>query len=143
MNPDVSKLATAPAAAFTLVEVLAALMFLAILVPVVVEGITLANRASEITERSTVAAGLCENKLAELTLDNTWATAPVTKGDFGQDYTGYRWEANQATWEMDNMTKLAVDVFYNVQGRERSVRLSTLVTTATNSTSGTNSLTGQ
>jgi type II secretory pathway pseudopilin PulG len=128
---------------FTFVELLAAMMFLAILVPVIIEGLTVANRASVVAERSALAAELGENKLNELTLDGAWTSTPATSGNFGQDYTGYRYQLNQSTWAMDNMTKLTVDVFYNVQGNERKVSLSTLVTTATNSqTSGSGSLSG-
>ena len=111
---------------FTFAEVLAAMVFLAILVPALVEGITIANRASVVAERSSIASELAENKLSELTLDAAWTTA-TNRGDFGQDFTGYRWEMNQETWDMDNMTKLTVTVYFTVQGRERSYQLSTLV----------------
>ena len=41
---------------FTLVEVLAALAFLGILIPVVVSALTVSNRAAVIAERSVIAA---------------------------------------------------------------------------------------
>ena len=112
--------------AFTFVEILASMVFLAILVPAVMEGIALASRMSVISERSSVAAELAENKMGELTMDNAWASGE-TNGDFGNDWPGYRWEATQSTWDMDAMIALNLDVFFTVQGQERSVRLITLV----------------
>lgn len=118
---------------FTFAEVLAAMVFLAILVPALVEGITIANRASVMAERSSIASELAENKLSELKLDDAWTTA-TNRGDFGQDFTGYRWEMSQETWEMDNMTKLTVTVYFTVQGRERSFQLSKLVNPSSSTT---------
>ena len=43
---------------FTFIEVLAALLFLAILYPAIVGGLTISNRASVISERTAVAAEL-------------------------------------------------------------------------------------
>ena len=137
-------------AAFTFVEILAALIFLAILLPAVFEGITLANRASVLAERQAVAVELTQNKLAELTLDDTWTSADP-RGDFGPDWPGYRWESTQTAWDMDTMTVLTVQTFFPVQGREQSLSLSTLVsstastltTTASSSTSGTSGKTSK
>ena len=123
---------------FTFVEILACLVFLGILVPVVVEGLSLANRASVVAERSATAVGLAENKLGELMLNDAWATGE-TRGDFGKDWPDYRWESSQSTWEIDNLTVLHVDVFYKVQGAERSASLSTLMGQTTTQSSGTQS----
>ncbi len=119
---------------FTFVEVLAALAFLAILMPVIVSGLTISNRASVVSERSALAVELAENKLNELLLNNAWATGE-TRGDFGQDWPGYRWELSRDTWDVDSMINLTLDVFFTVQGHEHSVRLSTLVPTTTSSQS--------
>lgn len=122
--------------AFTFVEILAALVFLAILVPAVIEGITLSSRASILAERSAIAAELAQNKIDELTLNDTWASAE-TGGDFGADWPGYRWESTQSTWEVDTMTLLAVKVRFTVQGQDRNVVLTTLVNTGTASATTT------
>ena len=112
--------------AFTFVEVLAALAFLGILIPVVVSALTLANRAGVIAERSSVAVRLGENRLNELMLGDAWTTAG-TRGDFGAEWPGYRWEVTRGAWESGSMTELTMSVFFVVQGREREARLSTLV----------------
>ncbi|HZJ17847.1 MAG TPA: type II secretion system protein [Chthoniobacteraceae bacterium] len=112
--------------AFTFVEVLAALAFLGILVPVVVGALTLANRSGVVSERSLEAAQLGQSRLDELMIANAWTTAE-TRGDFGTDWPGYRWELTRAGWEGGDMTELTMDVYFEVQGREREIRLSTLV----------------
>ena len=113
-------------AAFTFVEVLAAMVFLGILMPVVISALLTANRVAVAAERSTIAAQLGENKLGELMLGNAWTSAG-TRGDFGADMPGYRWQLTKATWQTGAMTELTLDVFYNVQGTEHDARLSTLV----------------
>ncbi len=115
---------------FTLVEVLAALMFLAILVPAIVGGLTLGNRISVLSERKAIAAELAENKLNEQLVGNSWQSSSSNTGDFGAGYPGFRWQATQQNWRGDStntMTELAMEVFFPVQGKEHSVRLTTLV----------------
>jgi Tfp pilus assembly protein PilV len=112
--------------AFTFAEVLAAMVFLAILVPVLIEGLTLANRAAVVAERTAIATQLGENRLNELLFNRAWATAS-TRGDFGRDWPGYRYELTRGTWPADRMIELTVRVSFEVQGREHEVRLTTLV----------------
>jgi type II secretory pathway pseudopilin PulG len=112
--------------AFTFVEVLAALAFLGILIPVIVSALTLANRAAVIAERTSIATQLAENQLNELTVANAWSTAE-SRGDFAPEWPGYRWELTRAAWESGAMTELTMTVFFPVQGREHETRLSTLV----------------
>ena len=114
-----------PRHGFTFVEVLAALAFLGILIPVVVSALQVSNRAAVAAERSTVAAQLGENRLNEMLADDSWSSAG-TRGDFGQDWKGYRWELAQSSWASGAMTELSMTVFFQVQGREHSVQLSTL-----------------
>src|SRR5258708_1459026 len=52
-------------AAFTLVEVLAALLFMAIVIPVAVQGLQLASRAGEVAQRKSEAARVAERVLNE------------------------------------------------------------------------------
>lgn len=127
-------------AAFTFVEVLAALLFLAVVIPAVITALTVSNRASEIADRGNLAGELAENKLSELLIDNAWLTPAATSGTFGDDLPGYRWEMAVADWTADpanTVNELRVDVFYPVQGQERSVRLTTLVNPS-GSTTGNN-----
>jgi len=119
---------------FTFVEVFAAMIFLAILVPAIVEGLSIANKASETAERGAIAGELAENKMNDALVEQTWQTAPNTSGDFGTDWPGYRWEMSQQTWDQDNVntvTELNVEVYFPVQGKEHSFVLTTLVSGTT------------
>jgi type II secretory pathway pseudopilin PulG len=139
-------------AAFTFVEILAALLFLALVVPAIVGALGVANRASVAAERSALAGELAQNKLNEFLVGDTWQNPPFTNGDFEGAYPGYRWEMTQESWTGDpvntGMTALHVDVHYTVQGEDRTVRLSTLVYAATatsttgSGTTGTSTTTG-
>ena len=112
-------------AGFTFVEILAAMVFLAILIPVVIGALAISNRAGVMAERSAVAMQLAENRLNELLVDGTWVTG-ATGGDFGQEWPGYRWEMTNTTWPEDTMSELSVTVHFQVQGREQNVRLTTI-----------------
>ena len=115
---------------FTLIEVLAALLFLAILVPAIAAALSLSSRVSELSDRRAVAAELAENQLNQELLGSNWESASVTTGTFGADYPGYQWTMTQAGWSGDsvnNMTELAMEVTFPVQGRSQSVKLTTLV----------------
>lgn len=111
---------------FTFVEILAALLFLGIVMPVVIGALQVSNRAAVLSERSGVAVQLAENRLAELQLGDAWSSSAST-GEFGEDWPGYRWELTKSDWENGAMTELQLAVFFSVQGREQDVRLSTLV----------------
>jgi type II secretory pathway pseudopilin PulG len=112
--------------AFTFAEVLAAMVFLAILIPVVMEGLTLANRAAVVAERTAIAAQLGENRLQELLFNRLWVSAPA-RGDFGPDWSGYQYELIRGNWPVDRMIQLTVRVTFEVQGRQHEIRLDTLV----------------
>ncbi|MBN1676053.1 MAG: type II secretion system protein [Kiritimatiellae bacterium] len=113
-------------AGFTFVEVLAAMLFVAVLFPVIIRGLLLANWAAVTADRDTTAVQLAENRLNELLLNGEWA-ASRTQGDFGEEWPGYRWELTRADWEADNMVELTVSVLFEVQGAMRQVSLTTLV----------------
>ena len=128
------------AGGFTFVEILAALLFLALVIPAIVTALSLSGRAGEMTERGGAAAQLAENKLNEMLVGDTWQTAPAGSGDFGTDWPNYRWQLTQTPWTTDSassMTELKMEVFFKVQGAERSVELTTLVNTLTSSSTAT------
>ena len=128
-------------AAFTFVEVFAALIFLAILVPAIVEGLKVASKSSELAERGAIAGELAENKLNEILVDgsNGNDAGLSNNGDFGPEWPGYRWQVSESPWTADSlntMTDMSVQVFYPVQGKEQSFTLDTLISSGTASSSG-------
>jgi general secretion pathway protein I len=115
---------------FTLVEVLAAILLLAIVLPVVERGIISASNAGSAARYRTEAASLAQSKLAELTTTATWSGGQLS-GDFGNDWKAYRWSATVVSWPNDpapvGMEQLDVTVTWQARGRNESLTVSTLV----------------
>lgn len=111
---------------FTLAEVLAALLFMAIVIPVAVEGLRVANLAGQVGERKAIAARLGERVLNELLITGEWQKSSQS----GSDREGsqeYRWDMRLEPWTQGALSLLTVQVTFPVQGRDYDVRLSTLV----------------
>lgn len=111
---------------FTLAEVLAALAFMAIVVPVSIEGIRLANVAGQLSQRKTVAVRVAERVLAE------WgATSPnlgaAQRGTCQEGALDYHWAVSSTTWSEDTMRLVTVRVTFAVQGMDHDIQLSTLI----------------
>ncbi|MBI1841717.1 MAG: hypothetical protein HYR88_12815 [Verrucomicrobia bacterium] len=111
---------------FTLAEALAALAFLAIVIPVAVEGVRVANRAGQVAERKQEAARAGARIMGELVATKQWQQS-ATSGTTQEGRRTYRWQIQNKSWDQDAMQVMRLDVFYVVQGQEYSVRLSTLV----------------
>ena len=115
--------------AFTLAEVLAAMLFMAILIPVVVQCMSIASRADEVAQRKSHAARIAENVLNESIVTTNWSQSQSGTTEDGQEQ--YKWSLENNPWTQDPMRMLTVDVKYSVQGKEYSVQLSTLVDQST------------
>jgi hypothetical protein len=103
------------------------MLFVAIVVPVVVQGMTLANRAGVVAERKRIAGELADNLLTEWIVTDEWREGQRS-GTFGDSWPDYRWVMADNEWEEDSsMRVLSVEVFYTAQGKEYSVTLTTLV----------------
>jgi len=114
--------------AFTLVEILATLVLVAIILPVAMSGISLALSVADESRRETEAASLAQNKMAEIIACELWQTASLA-GDFSPDRPEYRWAALVADWQGTQLRQLDVQVSWNHRGKDRSVTLTTLVYT--------------
>jgi prepilin-type N-terminal cleavage/methylation domain-containing protein len=119
---------------FTLVEVLAALLLVGIVLPAIMEGISLSQQAGRIARTSLEATALAEAKLNEIVAGGQWNSG-AGSGDFGEDHPGYRWEM-QVTDRGNNVSEVDVRVTWIVRMADRSVMLSTFVYNTANSTTG-------
>ena len=118
---------TALQSGFTLAEVLAALLFMAIVIPVAVQGLHIASRAGSVSERKALGARLAENKLNELVVTGQWQSA-AQKGTIQEGFQSYSWQLQSESWAEDGaMRLLTVHVNVPVQGRDYDVHVSTLV----------------
>ena len=111
--------------AFTFAELLAAMVFVAIVIPVTVRAITVANRSAVAAERKRVAVELAESLLTQMIVTEDWRQS-TRSGDFGEEWPGYTWALDDAVWEEDTMRVVSIAVLYEVQGRQYRVVLSTL-----------------
>lgn len=112
-------------AAFTLAEVLAALAFMAILIPVVVECMQIASRAGEVAQRKSEAARVAERVLNESIVTTNWNQS-AQNGTGLDGKREFDWTLQNEPWNQDPIRLLTVQVKYSVQGKDYSVQLSTL-----------------
>ena len=122
--------------AFTLPEVLATLLLVAIVLPSVMQGISLATAAAGTARQRSEATALAESKLNELTATSQWQSGGLS-GDFGPQWPGYAWQAEVQSWVEPSARQLQVHVTWFARGRNQDVTLSTLVYTAPPVSTGT------
>lgn len=123
------KLATATncnrASGFTLVEVLAALLFMAIVIPTAVEALHMATLSGEVAIRKNAAARVADRILNESIVTTNWNSG-TQSGTVTEGASDYRWTLTSQTWPQDSMQLLTAEVKYSAQGKDYSVKLSTL-----------------
>lgn len=115
-------------AGFTLAEVLAALVFMAILIPVAVSGLRVANLAGLVSLRRAAAARVGERVLNELIVTGQTKQSAAS-GNFTEGVQEYHWDMRLEPWLENNLRLLTVKVTFPVQGQNHDVSLSTVVDT--------------
>src|SRR5512143_57231 len=118
-NPaNKSRAAKRARAGFTLAEVLAALLFMAIVIPVAVQGLHIASRAGSVAERKAVGARLAETKLNELIVTGQWQSS-AQRGTIAEGLRSYSWALHSEPWAEDGAMRLVtVHVSVPVQGQD-------------------------
>jgi prepilin-type N-terminal cleavage/methylation domain-containing protein len=115
----------APRRGFTLVEVLAALLLMAIIIPVAMDGMSVASRAGLVGQRKAAAMRVAERVLNELIVTNQTAQESGTGSQADGDVV-YPWTMSTEPWSMDSMSEITVKVTFTVQGRDYEVQVSSL-----------------
>jgi type II secretory pathway pseudopilin PulG len=122
--------------AFTLVEVLATLLLISIVMPAVMEGVSIALAMASNARQRTEAATVAQSQLDTLLATNQW-NGGVLAGDVLSNGATYHWQANVAAWPDDTTTValMQVDMVVSWVGRsgKQSVMLSTITYDRTNS----------
>ncbi len=115
--------------AFTLIEVLATLLLMAIVLPAVMQGVTLATGAGSAARWRTEAAGLAKSKLSEIIATDQWQQGNLS-GDFNPDWPGFQWQATVQPWPGDTngtgLQQVDLTVTWTERGRSESLTLTTL-----------------
>jgi hypothetical protein len=101
-------------------------MLMAIIVPVTMQGLGIANRAGVLGQRKAAAMRVADRLLNEIVVtgDTTQASASgnVADGEFS-----YPWTMSSGTWDEAPMTVLTVTVTFTVQGEPYTISASTLI----------------
>jgi type II secretory pathway pseudopilin PulG len=111
--------------AFTLVEVLAALLFMAILLPVTVNAVRVASRAGQVSDRKATATRVAERVMNELLVTGGLAQNSAS-GRIDERDRVYEWRMLSQSWAEDRMNLVTVRISYEVQGQNYDVSIATL-----------------
>ena len=99
---------------------------MAIVIPVAVQGLRVANLAGQVGQRKAVAIRVAERALNELVVTRQWQTSSQN-GSMQEGPVQYRWVMRLEPWNQGALRLLTVQVTFPVQGQDYDVRLSTLV----------------
>ena len=114
---------------------MAALLFLAIVIPTAVEVLHIASLAGEVAARKSEAARVADRILSESVVTTNWSGAmqsgTVSEGvlDFRWTLTSQLWSQNplpQAQAQSAQMELLTAEVKFSAQGKDYAVKSSTL-----------------
>lgn len=127
-------------AGFTLLEALIALVFMAVVLPLALGGISQVLRTVDRVGRLDTAQRLAESRLATWTADGSWRTAPAS-GDFtdtasegtAEDLTAYHWTLVTAPWRDGGLTTLTLTIAWG-EGDGDHLSVATLVPATTGGT---------
>jgi len=113
-------------AGFTFAELLAAMLFLALVIPVALQAVRISSDAGTMASRRSVATRLGDALLTELAITDQWRSG-TQSGQFDPPYQDYRWEIRSENWTELGMLQLSMLVSFEVRERPAQVVLSTLV----------------
>lgn len=112
---------------FTLLEILATFVLMAIILPAAMKGISLSSKMAGHSKKMVEAAALAETKLTEIIINKDW-TGGEQDGDFEDEWADYSWSMTVEDWEKEeSMQQVDLSVFWNTSGIEHSVTLTTVV----------------
>jgi type II secretory pathway pseudopilin PulG len=112
--------------AFTLAEVLAAMLFLAIVIPAAVEAMHLASLAGEVAARKGAAVRVADRILNESLVMTNWSNG-TQNGTTSEGAQELRWTLTSQSWPQDSaMQVVTAEVKFSAQGKDYSVKLNTL-----------------
>ena len=109
-----------------MVEVLVTLAFASILLPTVMQGISLCLSTAGLARQEAQAAALAHSKLTELVATAQYQPGTMS-GDFGTDWPEFRWEAKLESWDSVALEQLEVTVSWKQSGKDRSASVATLI----------------
>lgn len=119
-----------PRQGFTLIETLAAVLLMALIIPIAMQGITQGLRTTAQIQHQQRALTLAEHKLQVLLASGDWDIS-ARSGDFDSAVFGsyadnYRWSLDLEAWRDPNLRRLRISVSWSSEANDQ-VTLETLV----------------
>lgn len=115
--------------AFTLAEMLAALLLMAIVIPTAVEALHVATLGGEVAVRKAAATRVADRVLNESLVTSNWNNGGQN-GTVTEGVLDFKWKLSSQSWPQDSsMQVVTAEVTYSAQGKDYSVQLSTLAQT--------------
>ena len=115
---------------FTLIEALAALMLMAVVLPVAIQAISTASRLGSTTQRRALAMQLADTRMSEIILTGEWDEGDGV-GEFDESYsdgaTRYAWVLEVDDWNQPEFKQLTLYVTWETTRGLQLVKLSTVV----------------
>lgn len=131
------------AVGFTLIEVLATLLLVAVVLPVVVRATGMSSQLGVWSLRAATAADLADAKLAELIATGDWESGDQNgefdEAEFGRDADRYAWDLAVEDYNGVRLQQLTLTVTWSGGGKDRQTQLTTVMRapdTSTTSTAG-------
>jgi prepilin-type N-terminal cleavage/methylation domain-containing protein len=115
--------------AFTLVEILAALLMMGIIIPVAMEGMSVASRVGVLGQRKAAAMRIAEQVLNTVIIEGN-TTRASDSGTIDEGVFSYPWTLRSEPWTSEAMSQLTVTVSFTVQGNVYDVSATTLLAPA-------------
>jgi type II secretory pathway pseudopilin PulG len=109
-----------------LVELLAAMAFMAIVIPVIMHALAISNRAGQVAQRKAIAARIADRVLSEY-VANGQQVRSAQRGTVDEGPYEFQWNIALENWKEDSMRVVTAQVTYPVQGQQFSVETSTLI----------------
>jgi type II secretory pathway pseudopilin PulG len=112
---------------FTLIEALATIAVMMIVIPVLLQGFTLADAIALSTQQTADATALAQSTLEELIATENWRLGS-TAGEETVNATKFQWDAMLGDFEGEqNVQTLTLTVYWERRGIPRSIALTTIV----------------
>jgi len=103
------------------------MLFLAIVIPVAVEALHVSSLAGEVAVRKGAAARIADRILNESLVTTNWSGGGQS-GTVAEGALDFNWTLTTQNWPQDStMQLLTTEVKFPAQGKDYSVKLSTLV----------------
>lgn len=112
--------------AFTFAEILAAMMFLGLVIPVALQAVKISSDAGVVASRKATATQLGDALLNELAITDEWRSGSQS-GQFEAPYESYRWQIQSENWDQQGLSQLSLQVEFLVRDQSYDVVLTTLV----------------